>query len=384
VATELADGGPASFRLSRRCFLGCLASAAAGATLAPLPAWAKTVLPRALPEGAEAPFYQRLADGRVACQACPWGCELGPGETSRCRAKANRDGKLVELDYGLPCVINLDPIEKGPLFHFHPGETSLALGGAGCNLACQYCQNWQVSQKGAWETKNIDMPVARCSSAAKEKKCRAVTFTYTEPAVELRYATDVFAAARRHGLYTHAVSAVFLHAKPMRLLCEKADAFSAALKGFDEAFYRDVVGGELAPVLTALTTIRESGAWLEIVTLVVPGMNDQPATIGKMAKWIVQNLGADTPLHLTRFVPEYRLQKLPRTSIETLEAGWKAARDAGLRFVYLGNVPGHNAENTFCPSCQTRLVARLGFKLLENRVQNGKCPTCGAAIPGKW
>jgi pyruvate formate lyase activating enzyme len=371
--------------LSRRRFLGCLAAAAAGAAIAPLPVWAKTVLPRPMPKGIEAFYYEKRTDGRVACEACPWGCELAPGETGRCRAKANRSGTLYELDYGNPCVLNLDPLEKGPLFHVPPGQLSLALAGAGCNLACQYCQNWQVSQKGAWETDNLDLPVAKCPSSAREKGCRAITFTYTEPAVELRYAMDVFSAARRQNIFTHAVSAIYLNPRPLKALCEKTDAFSAGLKGFDEKFYRDVVGGELRPVLDALTTIRESGVWLEIVTLIVPTLNDNPKPIGKMGRWIVQNLGADTPLHLTRFVPEHRLRNLPRTTVQALEAARAAALDAGLRYVYLGNLPGHAAENTVCPSCQTMLIARVGFKLLENKMQQlGKCPKCGAAIPGRW
>jgi pyruvate formate lyase activating enzyme len=180
------------------------------------------------------------------------------------------------------------------------------------------------------------------------------------------------------------VTAAYLNAEPLKALCEKTDAFSVGLKGFDDKFYREIVGGELKPVLDALQIVRARGPWLEVVTLIVPTHNDRPALVGKMAKWIATELGGDTPLHLTRFVPEYRLRNLPRTPLETLEAARKAALDAGLRFVYLGNVPGHAAENTLCPFCQAMVVTRVGFKLLENRLTNGTCPQCGAKLPGRW
>ena len=328
--------------------------------------------------------FESLAGGRTRCRLCPNECERGEGERSRCHARETRDGKLYSLVYGRPCVVSLDPLEKCPLFHFRRGGNALSIATAGCNLGCRYCQNWQFSQKGPEETSNFDLLPRQVIEKAREYKAQSIAFFYTEPTIAFEFVADVAAAAKKAGLPTVLVTAGFIREEPLRELLPLIDAFTVGLKGFTEKYYHEVIDGTLEPVLKALTTIAAARRHLEIVTLLVPTLNDAPEAIAAEIAWIREHLGTAIPLHFTRFVPQYRLKRLPPTPAATLEAARKRALEAGLQFVYTGNLPGHEGNHTVCPKCRTVLVERLGFQVLKNSLVHGKCPSCATAIPGAW
>lgn len=346
---------------------------------------APVTLGRDLIRPVEARYYERLGDGRTRCLVCPNGCVRSSGERSRCRARENRDGTYYSLVYGLPSVVHFDAVEKSPLYHFHPGLKMFSIATAGCNLACRYCQNWQFSQSRPEEARAFRLTPREAVAKAREGGSESMAYFYTDPTIYIEYAYDMAVEARRQGLKNVMITAGYIRPEPLKDLCRVMDAFTVGLKGFDEDYYRDVVGGGLEPVKEALVTIRREGAWLEVVNLVVPTLNDDPARIRAMATWIRGALGADTPLHFTRFVPMYRLTNLPATPVAALEAAWEAAKGAGLEYVYIGNLPGHRAANTRCAGCGTELVLRVGFKTLRRALPaDGRCPRCSRKIPGVW
>jgi pyruvate formate lyase activating enzyme len=315
---------------------------------------------------------------------CPLNCILEDGETCFCRTRTNIGGVLYNYAYNNPCVLNVDPVEKGPLHHVLPGERALALGTAGCNMRCLYCQNWQVSQRKPRETRNIHLEASSLPAYAREKSCRLVAYTYTEPVVFYEYVYDTAAQARRAGLRVHVASAAFVNPEPMQQLCRVVDTFTLAIKGFSEEFYKKVCGTELAPVLEAIKVVKDEGRWLELVNLIVPTLNDDVESIAAMCHWIADRLGDDVPLHLARFYPEYRLKNLPPTPQSTLEMALETAKDAGLKYVYFANVPGHPTNNTYCPGCGRPIIKRAGLETLSVELVNGKCKHCQAIIPGIW
>lgn len=286
--------------------------------------------------------------------------------------------------YANPCIISVDPIEKHPFNHFLPGAKTLSIATAGCNLRCLYCQNWQQSQARPEHLRNFSLQPEEASKKAKEHNIPIIAYTYTEPVVFWEYVMDTSEKAKAMGLKNVVATALFMNKEPIREWCKVTDAFTVALKGFDDEFYRKVVGCSLKPVLDALVTVKEEGVWLEVVVLIVPTLNDDMKQIKDMCLWIKRNLGAQVPVHFGRFVPEYKLRNLPRTPIPTLEQCHQIALDVGLHFVYIFNVSPHEANHTYCPKCQTKLIRRLGFKVLENNLNKGACPKCKTRIQGIW
>jgi pyruvate formate lyase activating enzyme len=324
--------------------------------------------------------------GKVVCELCPRGCEIPEGGAGDCRIRVNIDGKLRATTYGRPSAIHVDPMEKKPLYHFHPGTQVFSIATAGCNLHCRNCQNWQLSQRGGEEMEEIfRLQPEQVLKGAVQRGCGAVAYTYSDPIVFYEYVYDTSTLARARGLKNVFVTAGYINEKPLRRLCGVLDATNTDLKAFDDRFYRDVCDATLKPVLDALVTFREEGVWLEVTNLVIPTLNDDLAMIRRMARWIRDELGQETPLHFSRFQPMYRLRNLPPTPTETLERARREAMDAGLSYVYIGNLFGHEAECTICPRDHTVLIRRTGFWISEyNLTAEGRCPVCQELIPGVW
>jgi pyruvate formate lyase activating enzyme len=319
----------------------------------------------------------------VQCELCPNGCILENGQHSRCRARTNRDGKLYSIVYGKPCAVHIDPIEKKPFFHFLPGTTAFSIATAGCVLSCKFCQNWQISQAKPEDTDTYDLPPDKVVKSAIRYESKSITYTYTEPTVFYEYMYDTAVLAKKSGIRNTMHSCGYINEKPLRRLARYLNAADIDLKSFTEDFYNRICGGSLKPVLRSLVVLKEEAIWLEVTNLVIPTLNDNIKTIAEMSRWMVKNLGADVPLHFSRFFPNYKLNNLPPTPVETLTDARKAAMDAGLKFVYIGNIR-HEAESTFCPHCKKLLIERIGYFVKQNNISNGKCRFCGTPIPGVW
>lgn len=320
---------------------------------------------------------------KVQCELCPHRCILAPGERGECRARENIAGELTTLVYGRPCAVHIDPMEKKPLFHFLPGSPVFSVATAGCNLRCRFCQNWQISQRPPEETQNYDLPPAKLVDAAKKNDCHAIAYTYSEPIIFYEYMYDTSVLAHQKGMKNVMVTAGYINEKPLLELCPVIDAANVDLKG-DADYYQEVCMGTVEPVLRTLEIMRRQGVWLEITNLVVPTLNDQPEKIKWLAEWIFDHLGPDVPLHFSRFHPTYKLRNLPPTPVETLKGARKIAREIGLNYVYVGNIPGLEGESTFCPGCGKVIIKRIGYQILENNLRDGKCRFCGRTIPGIW
>ncbi|MCY3022618.1 MAG: AmmeMemoRadiSam system radical SAM enzyme [Planctomycetota bacterium] len=373
----------ASVERTRRDFLfRCACGGAALATGLGLPCRSAHAL--GYDDKIEVRHYDKLPGQTIQCHVCPLHCMLADRETCFCRTRTNHGGVLYNHSYNSPCVLNVDPIEKTPLLHFLPGTKTLALGLAGCNLRCLYCQNWQVAQEQPVNTKNLKLTAADAVAQLQNKDLPTITFTYTEPVSYYEYALETAAAVRQSGRKAVMASAAFITVQPMKELCEQLHGMALALKGFTEEFYLKVCGVKFAPILKAIEAAKASGRWLELTTLVIPTYNDAPKDIREMARWIVKNLGPDVPLHFGRFVPEYKLRKLPQTPVATLEECRNIALGEGLRFVYISNVAPHDGNHTYCPGCKNVVIRRVGLRLLENNLKNGRCPKCQREIPGVW
>jgi pyruvate formate lyase activating enzyme len=322
----------------------------------------------------------------VACDLCPHGCVIPEGAAGDCRVRVNLGGRLRATTYGRPSAVHVDPMEKKPLYHFLPGRTVFSIGTAGCNMHCRNCQNWQLSQRGGEEMETVYRAMPdEVVTLARQEGCEALAYTYNDPIVFYEYVEDTAALARAAGLRNVLVTAAFVNREPLRRLCRVLDATNADLKAFDDAFYRSVCSTRLQPVLDALVTFREEGVWLEVTNLVIPTLNDDLALIRRMARWVRDALGPDTPLHFSRFRPMYRMQNLPATPADILERARREALDVGLHHVYIGNLSGHEAESTYCPRDGTRLIQRVGYRIVESRLTpDGRCPTCRQPIAGVW
>lgn len=332
----------------------------------------------------EAMFYQKLEDNNLRCRLCPRKCIIPEGGRGFCRVRENKGGKLYSLVYGKPCSVNVGPIEKAPIYHFIPGHKRLCLATVGCNLRCKYCHNWQISQLGPGEAREYNLSPEEVVKEALRQGVNSISFTYTEPTVFYEYIYDISKLAREKGIKTSIVSNGYINPEPLRKLLTVLDAVKIDLKGFTESFYREVSSAGLQPVLETLKVLKKEGVYFEIVNLVVPTLNDDPEEIKKMCEWIGDNLGEDVPLHFSRFSPSYRLLHLPATPIKTLESAARIARKVGLKYVYIGNVPGHEFNSTFCPRCKKRLIHRIHFSVLKNNIEDGKCRFCQHKIPGVW
>lgn len=332
----------------------------------------------------QAMFYKRLDDKKVSCQLCPRQCVIAEGKRGFCQVRENQGGKLYSLVYGRPCTVDVGPIEKAPFYHFIPGHKRLCLATVGCNLKCRYCQNWHISQVAPGEVREFNLSAQEIVEEAIRQKVTSISFTYTEPVVFYEYMYEISKLAKEKGIRTCIVSNGYINPEPLKMLLEVMDAVKIDFKGFTQKFYREDTYGELQPVLNTLKVLKEEGAYFEIVNLIVPTLNDNLEDIRRMCIWIRENLGEDVPLHFSRFSPAYRLTHLPPTSVQTLEEAVRIAKDVGLKYVYIGNVPGHVYNSTFCPNCKKRLIHRIHFSVLENHIKEGRCPFCGYKIYGIW
>jgi pyruvate formate lyase activating enzyme len=330
------------------------------------------------------PYFSLLAGGEIQCELCPKRCHVPKGQRGFCRVRENRDGKYYSLVYGNPCAIHLDPIEKKPFFHVLPTSTSFSLATAGCNFQCKFCQNWEISQVSPEDLYNEDVPPELIVKKAKEMGARSVAYTYVEPTVFYEYMFDIGLLVKKAGLLNVCHSNGFMNPDPLRNLCKVMDAANVDLKGFTDDFYREICSGELQPVLETLKIYRQSKVHLEITNLMIPTKNDDPSVLKEMCLWIKRELGPETPIHFSRFYPLYKLKSLPPTPVSTLEEARSVALSAGLEYVYIGNVPGHEGENTFCPKCKKMVIKRAGFMIGEVNLKEGKCKYCGKPIPGIW
>jgi len=333
---------------------------------------------------AEAWFYEKLPYKKIRCKLCPKQCVIDDRERGYCGTRENRDGTYYTLVHSRPCTYHADPIEKKPLFHFLPGTLAFSISTAGCNVNCKFCQNWQISQVRPEQVRSIHMPPKVVVSLTKKARCTSIAYTYGEPVVFYEYMAETAAVGREMGLKSVVITGGYINEEPVRKLCRHVDAIKVDLKAFSEKYYREVVSGELQPVLDGLVTIRKEGMWTEIVYLVVPTLNDSDGEFTKLCRWIKSDLGVDVPVHFTRFHPDYLLRNLPRTPIQTLERAKAIADSEGLHYVYLGNVPGHSAENTFCPRCKRVVVQRTGFISKAVHIVDGKCRYCEQEIAGVW
>jgi pyruvate formate lyase activating enzyme len=320
----------------------------------------------------------------VQCEVCPRQCIIEPGQTGDCRIRVNIDGRLTAVTYGYPCSVHVDPVEKKPVFHFLPGTATFSLATVGCNLHCKNCQNWEISQQEPETAQATHVPPEEVPRLARQMDCRSVSYTYTDPVAYYEYALDSSIRAREAGLRNVLVTAGYINRDPARELFRHVDVARIDLKSMSEAFYRDVCEATLKPVLNTLVLAAEMGLHIEVVHLIVPTLNDSDADLRSLCQWVHDQLGPDIPLHFSRFFPQYRLQHLPPTPVETLYRAKQIAESAGMHFVYVGNILDEDSARTVCPSCQTVLIRRRGFKVLENTVRGGACPKCEKRIYGIW
>ncbi len=332
----------------------------------------------------EARYYRKLPDREIECELCPRKCLLGDKERGYCGVRENVGGTYYTLVYGKPCSLNVDPIEKKPFFHFLPGTNALSVATAGCNVNCKFCQNWEISQVRPEQVDNFDLPPARLAELAVRYACPSIAYTYTEPVVFFEYMVDSALEARKRKVRNVVVTGGHVLEKPLEELLGAVEAIKVDLKAFSQEFYSSYVRGEMQPVLDAIRRIGRSQIWLEVVYLVIPTLNDGARELREMTKWLLGEVGPDVPLHFSRFHPMYLVKNLPPTPVSTLEAAYDIAREQGLNYVYVGNVPGHRSENTVCPSCQRTVVRRTGYVIEEIHLRGGACEDCRTPIPGVW
>ncbi|TSE34228.1 AmmeMemoRadiSam system radical SAM enzyme [Tepidimonas charontis] len=331
-------------------------------------------------------WWHRLPDGRIQCDLCPRECKLHEGQRGACFVRARRADALVLTTYGRSSGFCVDPIEKKPLYHFLPGSAVLSFGTAGCNLACQFCQNWDIS-KARDTDRLMDRAMPQTiAEAAQQTGCASVAFTYNDPVIFAEYAIDAAIACRERGIRTVAVTAGYIHAQPRRNFFAAMDAANIDLKAFSDDFYFRLTGARLRPVLDTLAYVRhETAVWLEITTLLIPGHNDSDAELTALARWIMDELGPDVPLHLTAFHPDYRMCDVAPTPVATLQRARRIAREQGLLHVYTGNVPDGEGATTWCARCGSALIERDGYRIRRYRLQaGGHCPQCGESLVGHF
>ena len=331
----------------------------------------------------EALFYERQGADQVRCHLCRFRCLIKNGARGHCQVRENQGGTLYSLTYGKLCAQAIDPIEKKPLFHVMPGSTSFSLASPGCNFRCRHCQNAAISQVGAGATvRGGVVSPAEVVEQALARGCPSLSYTYTEPTVFYEFALDTARLAHQAGLRNIFVSNGYISPEALGGISPWLDAANIDLKGFSETFYRDIVQARLSEVLDSLIEYRRLGIWLELTTLVIPGLNDSDAELRDLASFITTHLGADTPWHVSQFYPTYQLTNRPRTPLATLRRAREIGLAAGLHYVYQGNAPGEGGEDTRCPNCQADLIKRRGFTILSNRLEQGNCPDCGTTIAG--
>jgi pyruvate formate lyase activating enzyme len=333
----------------------------------------------------EAMLYSPLEEGKVKCHLCSHRCVISPSKKGICGVRENREGTLFSLVFGRAISMNVDPIEKKPLFHLFPGSTSFSIATVGCNFRCLQCQNHEISQMPVDE-KIINgsvVPPSKIVSLAKENRCRSISYTYTEPTIYFEYAYETAALASQEGIRNVFVTNGYMTEEALKMIQPYLDGANVDLKSYQEKFYKEVCGARLNPVLESLKLMKALGIWVEITTLVIPTLNDSEREFEEIAQFIL-SLGAEVPWHLSAFYPTYKLINLPRTPAATLHRAREIGMKAGLRYVYCGNIPGQGGENTFCPHCGRIVIHRMGFRVVKNDVAGGECRHCHAKIDGVW
>ena len=337
--------------------------------------------------------WRKIDNERVQCGVCPQACKLKDGQRGLCFVRMAERGEIVLTTYGRSSGFCVDPIEKKPLNHFLPGTATLSFGTAGCNLTCQFCQNWSISKSREVETLSQEASPERIAAAAEELGCRSVSFTYNDPVVFLEYARDTAHACHERGIRTVAVTAGYIHGAAREEFFAGMDAANVDLKAFSDAFYRRVCGGDLQTVLDTLVYLKhKTKVWFELTTLLVPGENDSERELEQLCGWVAKELGPEVPIHFTAFHPDWKMNDRPPTPPAKLERARRIGSDAGLRYVYTGNIHDETGGSTYCHACRERLIGRDGYRLTEwNLTPDGKCRHCGAACaglfepkPGHW
>ncbi len=335
----------------------------------------------------EALLYEKLDKNGVKCHLCAHHCKIAPGKFGLCHVRYNKEGTLYSLVYGKIIAQHVDPIEKKPLFHFLPGSRSLSIGTVGCNFQCEFCQNFEISQFPRLEGQipGEEISPQEIVEAAFATRCQSISYTYNEPTVFFEFALDCARLASKKGLKNVFVSNGYMTKEALDLIYPDLHAANIDLKSFRDEFYRKLCKARLNPVLDSLRYLKKQGVWLEVTTLIIPGENDSPQELREIADFIVQELGSETPWHVTRFYPRFRLLTRPATPLATLRQAYTIGKEAGLKYVYIGNVPGEEGENTYCWRCGELLIERLGFSINLYRITpEGLCPQCGAPIHGVW
>jgi pyruvate formate lyase activating enzyme len=332
----------------------------------------------------EGRWWEIRPDGRVHCFLCPRHCHMGDGQAGFCFIRVNRGGKLYSLGYGSPAALQIDPIEKKPLNHFLPGTKVFSMGTAGCNMGCSFCQNWTISNSKEDQARSIQLPPGDVPLLARQYGCPSIAFTYNEPTIWGEYVVDICRAAREQGLKTVMVTNGYITREAFHDIYDRIDAANVDLKAFTEKFYGSATLTHLQPVLDTLQWLKsETNVWFEITNLMIPTLNDAPDETRRLADWIVEHLGPDVPLHFTAFHPDFKLQDKPPTTPETLHLARAIAIEAGLHYVYEGNIRA-GAGDTRCPGCQGLLIQRDGHRVASNRLRQGACPDCARILPGRW
>ncbi len=331
----------------------------------------------------EALLYEKLPNKDVRCHLCAHHCLISEGKRGICRVRENRNGVLWTLVYGQPIARHIDPIEKKPLFHFYPGSVSYSIATAGCNFRCLWCQNWEISQLSPKQNliRGKEVSPDEIVAAARQSGCASIAYTYTEPTIFFEYSYDIARLAQGVGLANVYVTNGYMSKDMLEMFSPYLDGADVDLKSFREETYQRYIGGRLQPVLDNLRQMKKLGIWLEVTTLIIPGVNDSSEELKDIAGFIADGLGSDTPWHLSRFFPAYKM-KAPVTPLTTLERAKEIGLKAGLHYVYEGNIANSEKMSTYCPDCGRLLIRRSGFSVLENFIQDGRCPDCKVQIAG--
>lgn len=329
----------------------------------------------------EAKYYEKKAEKKLVCKLCPHECQVADLERGTCGVRENIGGTYYTLVYGNPCALHIDPIEKKPIFHYYPTTSALSLATAGCNFVCKFCQNWEISQRRPEQVETMKLFPEAVIQLAKQRNCKTVAHTYTEPVVYFEYMLDCAIQGKKQGVPNIMISNGYIQEKPMRELCQYLGAVKIDLKAFTEKFYKEMCAGTLQPVLDTLLVLKDVGIWFEIVVLIIPTLNDSKQEISAMTRWIAKELGVHVPVHFSRYYPTFMLKNIPPTSPATLSQCRQIAMDNGLKFVYVGNVMS-DSENTYCPSCGKLLIERLRYAVEIKGMKNNTCKYCNEKIPG--
>ena len=327
-------------------------------------------------------FYEQLDDGRLLCTLCPRNCKLKSGQHGFCYVRQNIDGTMNNLAYGRPYAVNVDPVEKKPLYHFLPGTKILSIGTSGCNMACKYCQNWDISEAQFDQKRALDLPPARIIQMAVHYESKSIAYTYNEPTIFAEYAMDTARMGKETNLKNVMVTNGYIAPSAIESVYKDIDAANVDLKAFDDKFYQKLTLSHLEPVLECLRYLKKLNVWIEITNLVIPTYNDDQKTIARMCEWILKELDEFVPVHFTAFHPDYKLKNISPTTPGTLFRIRKQAMDIGLKYVYVGNIMDDDASNTYCHKCRSVLIKRSWYSTEIRNLQNGHCSKCQTRIPG--